>query len=68
MKEGKEPAPQAVNRIFEETRKRGLLIGKGGTYGNFIRFTPPLDIHSSDAETALDILEASMEASMDRDG
>jgi len=68
VKEGKEPAPQAVNRLFEETRRRGLLIGKGGTYGNFIRLTPPLNIHPSDAETALEILEASMQASMDRDG
>lgn len=38
----KEPHPQAVQRIFEETRKRGVLIGKGGLYGNVIRLGPPL--------------------------
>ncbi|MBI4470755.1 MAG: aspartate aminotransferase family protein [Acidobacteria bacterium] len=38
----KEPDPQAVLRIFEETRKRGVLVGKGGLHGNVIRLGPPL--------------------------
>ncbi|MBO0797576.1 MAG: aminotransferase class III-fold pyridoxal phosphate-dependent enzyme, partial [Blastocatellia bacterium] len=38
----KEPHPQAVARILEETKKRGVLIGKGGLYGNVIRLGPPL--------------------------
>lgn len=38
----KEPHPQAVLSVFEETRKRGVLIGKGGLYGNVIRLGPPL--------------------------
>jgi 4-aminobutyrate aminotransferase-like enzyme len=33
----KEPNPQAVLRVFEETKKQGVLIGKGGLYGNVIR-------------------------------
>ena len=36
-RETKEPAPQAVLQVFEETRRRGVLIGKGGLYGNVIR-------------------------------
>jgi 4-aminobutyrate aminotransferase-like enzyme len=36
-RETKEPAPQAVLTVFEETRRRGVLIGKGGLYGNVIR-------------------------------
>ena len=37
------PAPEKAVRLFEETKKRGLLIGKGGLYGNVIRISPPLD-------------------------
>lgn len=33
----KEPAPDAVLRVFEETKRRHVLIGKGGLYGNVIR-------------------------------
>ena len=36
-RETKEPAPEAVLKVFEETRRRGVLIGKGGLYGNVIR-------------------------------
>ena len=33
----KEPDPQSVLKIFEETRRQGVLIGKGGLFGNVIR-------------------------------
>ena len=36
-RETKEPAPEAVLRVFEETKRHGVLIGKGGLYGNVIR-------------------------------
>jgi 4-aminobutyrate aminotransferase-like enzyme len=36
-RETKEPDPQSVLKVFEETKKRGVLIGKGGLYGNVIR-------------------------------
>ncbi|MBO0860965.1 MAG: aspartate aminotransferase family protein [Chloracidobacterium sp.] len=41
-RKSKEPAPQEVLKVFEETKKRGVLIGKGGSYGNVIRLGPPL--------------------------
>jgi 4-aminobutyrate aminotransferase len=36
-RETKEPDQQSVLRVFEETKRRGVLIGKGGLYGNVIR-------------------------------
>jgi 4-aminobutyrate aminotransferase-like enzyme len=36
-RETKEPAPDAVLKVFEETKRQGVLIGKGGLYGNVIR-------------------------------
>jgi 4-aminobutyrate aminotransferase-like enzyme len=50
------PNPLAVNRLFEATRKRGLLIGKGGYWGNTLRISPPLTVGKSEVEEALKIL------------
>ncbi len=36
-RETKEPDPQSVLKVFEETKRRGVLIGKGGLYANVIR-------------------------------
>ena len=36
-RETKEPDPQSVLKVFEETKRRGVLIGKGGLYGYVIR-------------------------------
>jgi 4-aminobutyrate aminotransferase-like enzyme len=33
----KEPAPEALLKVFEATKREGVLIGKGGLYGNVIR-------------------------------
>jgi 4-aminobutyrate aminotransferase-like enzyme len=49
-------------QLFEETKKRGLLIGKGGLYGNSIRIAPALNVGRTDVEEALNILKASFEA------
>jgi alanine-glyoxylate transaminase/(R)-3-amino-2-methylpropionate-pyruvate transaminase len=51
------PSPDATLRIFEATKSRGLLIGKGGLYGNTLRIAPPLNIVRTDIEEALRILD-----------
>lgn len=61
-RESKQPAPQAVNALFEETRARGLLIGKGGLYGNVIRISPPLTASAEQIEQALEILDHALAA------
>lgn len=56
------PAPDATLRLFEATKKRGLLIGKGGLYGNTVRLAPALNIGKSDVDEALRILDESFAA------
>lgn len=57
VKEEKEPAPDLVNEIFEGTKKEGLLIGRGGLYGNVIRITPPLTIEKGEIIKAVQVLD-----------
>ena len=48
---------------MEEARKRGLLVGKGGFYGNVVRMSPPLNISKADVdEAAMKILDESFAA------
>jgi 4-aminobutyrate aminotransferase-like enzyme len=47
---------------MEEARKRGLLVGKGGFYGNVIRMSPPLNISKGDVDEAARILDESFAA------
>lgn len=58
----KEPDPQAVLRVFEETRRRGVLIGKGGLWGNVIRIGPPLVATKSDIDELVAALDGAFAA------
>ena len=58
----KKPSPAGTNAIMEEARKRGLLIGKGGFYGNVLRMSPPLNISKADVDEAARILDESFAA------
>jgi 4-aminobutyrate aminotransferase len=58
----KKPSPAGTNAIMEEARKRGLLIGKGGFYGNVLRMSPPLNISKADVDEATRILDESFGA------
>jgi 4-aminobutyrate aminotransferase-like enzyme len=56
------PDKALTGRVFEEARKRGLLIGKGGLEGNAFRISPALTVGSSEIEMALEILLESFDA------
>ena len=49
-------------KLFEETKKRGLLVGKGGLHGNVIRISPPMMVGESEIDEALEILGQSFDA------
>jgi 4-aminobutyrate aminotransferase-like enzyme len=57
VKEKKEPAVSEILQLFENTKKRGLLIGKGGLYGNVVRISPPMIIDKSGVDEAIRILD-----------
>lgn len=52
----KEPAPATAARLLEHARERGLLIGKGGLYGNVLRIAPPLTVTAEEVDEAAAIL------------
>jgi 4-aminobutyrate aminotransferase-like enzyme len=58
-RESKTPAPAETARVLEAARDAGILIGKGGLYGNVIRLSPPLNIQKSDVDQFLRSLDQS---------
>jgi 4-aminobutyrate aminotransferase-like enzyme len=41
---------------MEEARAAGLLIGKGGLYGNVLRIAPPLTVTEDEIDQAAEVL------------
>jgi 4-aminobutyrate aminotransferase-like enzyme len=62
VKEGKEPDPQIVGKLFEEMKNERVLIGKGGLYGNVVRISPPLTV----SKTEIDDFIRAMDNSLNR--
>ncbi len=57
-RETKEPAPDAVLKVFEETKRQGVLIGKGGLYGNVIRTGMMLNSTKDNVDELIRALDA----------
>ena len=55
----KEPAADALAQLMDRCKENGLLIGKGGLYGNVVRLSPPLNISKTDVDEAIGILDKS---------
>ncbi|MBM3736708.1 MAG: aspartate aminotransferase family protein [Acidobacteria bacterium] len=58
-KQTKEPAAAKAAAVLEAARRNGILIGKGGLYGNVVRVTPPLNISIPDIDEFLKRLDRS---------
>jgi len=63
-KETKEPDNELFNDMFERTKDRGLLLGKGGRFGNTFRIQPPMCITEQDVEFSIDVIERSLKESL----
>jgi 4-aminobutyrate aminotransferase-like enzyme len=57
--EKKKPDVESTKRVMESTRRNGLLVGKGGTYGNVLRVAPPLNVNKDQVDQALKALDQS---------
>jgi 4-aminobutyrate aminotransferase-like enzyme len=53
-------APEAANRMLEAMRERGVLLGKGGRFGNILRIQPPLIFSADDVAVFLKAFDESL--------
>ena len=53
----KEPAPEATVQVMERARSNGLLVGKGGLFGNVLRLSPMLNISQADVDEGVRLLD-----------
>ncbi len=53
----KEPATTETAEVHELCKDRGLLVGKGGLYGNVLRIKPPMCLTTDDADFIADCLD-----------
>jgi 4-aminobutyrate aminotransferase-like enzyme len=56
----KEPAPAAVVAVFEEAKRRGVLLGKGGVYGNVIRTGLMLNAGKPQVDELVEAIDAGL--------
>ena len=56
----KEPAKEACAEVFERCKDLGLLIGKGGLWGNTLRIKPPMCITREDADFMLEVIDEAL--------
>lgn len=56
----KTPAREECAEVFERCKDLGLLIGKGGLWGNTLRIKPPMCIHQADADFMLEVIDEAL--------
>jgi alanine-glyoxylate transaminase/(R)-3-amino-2-methylpropionate-pyruvate transaminase len=56
-RETKEPAREECAQVLEDCKNMGLLLGKGGLWGQTIRFSPPMCVNEQDADFLIEVLD-----------
>ncbi len=55
-----EPDPSRTAAVLEGAKRHGLLVGKGGLYGNVIRLAPMLDVSADEIDLGVAALTAAI--------
>jgi 4-aminobutyrate aminotransferase len=55
----KAPANAATLCLMEKARENGIMVGRGGLYGNVLRLSPPMNIGRGDVDEFIRRLDAS---------
>jgi 4-aminobutyrate aminotransferase len=55
------PDPDITADVMEAAKRQGLLIGKGGLYGNTLRIAPPLSVTEEEVEEGLEKLRTAID-------
>jgi alanine-glyoxylate transaminase/(R)-3-amino-2-methylpropionate-pyruvate transaminase len=58
----KEPADTETADVLERCKQLGLLLGKGGLFGNVLRIKPPMCLTKDDADFLVDCLDEALVA------
>ncbi|XP_059668115.1 alanine--glyoxylate aminotransferase 2 homolog 2, mitochondrial-like [Cornus florida] len=56
----KTPAKTEILHVMDQMKDMGVLVGKGGFYGNVFRITPPLCFTKEDADFFVDVMDHAM--------
>lgn len=56
-----QPDPERASVVLEATKDHGLLVGKGGLYGNVIRMAPMLNVTADEIDAGVEALVAAIE-------
>ncbi|QDT69248.1 2,2-dialkylglycine decarboxylase [Planctomycetes bacterium MalM25] len=60
-RQSKEPANTEAADIMERLKELGVLIGRGGLYGNTLRIKPPMCLTKDDANYLADCLDTALD-------
>ena len=58
----KVPATAQAAAAMEVARRHGVLVGKGGTFGNVLRVTPPMNVGRADVDQFVEVLDKALAA------
>ena len=56
-----DPDAARAGAVLEAARRRGLLVGKGGLYGNAIRIAPMLNVTEEEIDEGVAALTATID-------